>query len=190
MARSNLNISTTLTEAFLSAQQPSSGVRCIKVTIEGETINSSSTSQRDGSIQSDFDSIAVSMLNENEATILLFSMSDDDLDRRNWLLVSYIPDGCKVRDKMLYSSSRDDLKRALGLGFFVAEYSANTLEEVTWDLVSAYISNNRSNDLFLSDAERSIQDEKVFILSSPFIVLIIDIVLIFNLSDVQLKYQF
>ena len=161
MARSNLNISSTLTETFLTAQQSSSGIRCIKVAIDGETLNCFSVIERSGCVKSDFDSLTISALNEMEASIILFCLSDEGADIRKWLLISFIPDGCKVRDKMLYSSSRDDLKRALGLGFFVAEYSANTLDEVKWDLVSSYISNNRQNDQFLSDAERIIQDEKV-----------------------------
>lgn len=43
-----------------------------------------------------------------------------------WVLLAWVPDTAKVRDKMLYSSSRDDLKRSLGLGYFVTEYYANS----------------------------------------------------------------
>lgn len=161
MARSNLDISSSLTEAFLSAQQPSDESRCIKVLIVGESLNLATIINRQGSVGSDFDALAVSALNEHEASILLFSLEEGLEDRQKWLLVSYIPDGCKVRDKMLYSSSKDDLKRALGLGFFAAEYSANSIDEVSWDLVKSYLSNDRCNDIYLSEAERIIQDEKV-----------------------------
>lgn len=34
------------------------------------------------------------------------------------------------RHKMLYSSSRDDLKRSLGLAFFAGDFNANALDEV------------------------------------------------------------
>ena len=62
---------------------------------------------------------------------------------------------------MLYSSSRDDLKRALGLGFFSQDYAANTLTEVTWDLLKSYLSNDHRKEEYLSDKERMVRDEKV-----------------------------
>ena len=127
MARSNLNISSALTEAFLSAQQYSIGTRCIKVLIEGETLILSNIISRLNNVEADFNSLVTSTLDANQATILLFCLSDQAIEKQNWLLLSFIPDGCKVREKMLYSSSRDDLKRALGLGFFSQDYYANTL---------------------------------------------------------------
>ena len=168
MARSNLNISSFLSEAFLSAQQPSDESRCIKVLIEGESLTLASVINRQRDVGSDFDELALPALNQHEASILLFSLADGHKDNQKWLLVSYIPDGCKVRDKMLYSSSREDLKRALGLSFFTAEYSANSLDEVRWDLVKAYLSNDRCNEIFLSEAERIVQDEKVRGHNAPF----------------------
>ena len=168
MARSNLNISSFLSEAFLSAQQHSDESRCIKVLIQGESLTLASVINRQRDVGSDFDELALPALNQHEASILLFSLADGHKDNQKWLLVSYIPDGCKVRDKMLYSSSREDLKRALGLSFFTAEYSANSLDEVRWDLVKAYLSNDRCNEIFLSEAERIVQDEKVRGHNAPF----------------------
>jgi twinfilin len=160
MARSNLNISTLLTEAFLTAQNFSNGTRCIKVLIEGEDLILSTITTRVGSAEADFDRLASTVLKENGATILLFCLSDQDAEKLNWLLLPFIPDNCKVREKMLYSSSRDDLKRALGIGFFSQDYAANTLSEVTWDLLKAYLSNDRKEE-YLSEKERVIRDEKV-----------------------------
>lgn len=75
-----------------------------------------------------------------------------------WSLVAWIPDNCRVRDKMLYSSSREDLKKALGLGYFVSEYYANCKEDLTWSQVQAYVSKSEV-DGPLTDKERLIQDE-------------------------------
>lgn len=161
MARSNLNISTLLTEAFLTAQQFSNGTRCIKVLIEGENLILSTVTRRIGSAEEDFDRLASTVLKENGATILLFCLSDQDAEKLNWLLLPFIPDNCAVREKMLYSSSRDDLKRALGLGFFSQDYAANTLTEVTWDLLKSYLSNDHRKEEYLSDKERMVRDEKV-----------------------------
>ena len=72
--------------------------------------------------------------------------------------MAWIPDNCKVRDKMLYSSSREDIKKALGLGYFSSEYYANTKEDLTWAQVLAYASKS-DFDGPLTEKERLIQDE-------------------------------
>ena len=38
-----------------------------------------------------------------------------------WILLAYTPDGSKVRDRMLYASTRDTLKKELGRSYFVDE---------------------------------------------------------------------
>mmetsp|Transcript_4207 Transcript_4207/g.10840 ORF Transcript_4207/g.10840 Transcript_4207/m.10840 type:complete len:390 (+) Transcript_4207:45-1214(+) len=38
--------------------------------------------------------------------------------RKQWCMVSFIPESCRVRDRMLYASGRDSLKRELGAGQF------------------------------------------------------------------------
>ena len=161
MARSNLHISSALTEAFLSAQQYSLETRCIKVLIEGETLILSSVIRRANNAQTDFDSLVTTALDVNQATILLFCLSDQAIEKQNWLLLSFIPDGCKVREKMLYSSSREDLKRALGLGFFSQDYYANTLAEMKWEHLKAYMSNDHRKDEYLSEKEKMIREEQV-----------------------------
>jgi hypothetical protein len=62
---------------------------------------------------------------------------------------------------MLYSSSREDLKRQLGVGCFAAEYAANVKAELSWDQVSAYISRDKADPSMMSDKERLVQEEKV-----------------------------
>lgn len=122
MARSNLNVSADLLASFTSAQHFSAGIRCIKVHINEEFLHISSVINRQANIQEDFDTI-IDALEKTQAAILLFNLTDQIEERSNWLLLSFISDDCKVRDKMLYSSSRDDLKRTLGAQFFKADYA-------------------------------------------------------------------
>ena len=69
--------------------------------------------------------------------------------------VGYI-DGCKVRDKMLYSSSREDLKRNLGLGQFVPDYPANVVSDLSWN---AYILSTTKSveDQVMTDKEKQLR---------------------------------
>lgn len=64
---------------------------------------------------------------------------------------------------MLYSSSREDLKKSLGLGYFVGEYYANSLGDLTWNQFTEYISRERT-DGPLTLKEQLILEEKVFII--------------------------
>lgn len=41
-----------------------------------------------------------------------------------WILIAFVPDFASVRERMLYSSARESLKRQLGLSYFVAELHA------------------------------------------------------------------
>jgi len=36
-----------------------------------------------------------------------------------WMLIAYVPDGSTVKDRMLYASTRDSLKKQLGKSYFV-----------------------------------------------------------------------
>ena len=60
---------------------------------------------------------------------------------------------------MLYSSSREDLKRSLGVGYFAGEYYANTRGDMTWDQFLEYVSRERI-DGPLSVKEQLILEEK------------------------------
>ncbi len=76
------------------------------------------------------------------------------------MMLTWIPDGCRVRDKMLYSSSTQDLKRALGLGFFTSEYGANLLTDVRWESFQTFLRKDSNKDDLLSESERLVLEEK------------------------------
>ena len=50
-----------------------------------------------------------------------------------WLLVMFVPDDAKVRDKMVYASTRDSLKRDLGYSFFAADMHVTERSELSFD---------------------------------------------------------
>ena len=63
---------------------------------------------------------------------------------------------------MLYSSSKEDLKRNLGAGYFKTEFSANVLADVTWDSYLGSLERGLDSDL-LTETERLVLEEKVSI---------------------------
>lgn len=158
MARANLNIDSSVTEAFLSAQE-SQTVRLITVKIVNEALTLDSTFDKAGSVPEDFDSLLPSTFQLTEAVFGIFNATDGD-GAQSWVLVVWIPEGCRVRDKMLYSSSREDLKKSLGLGYFKSDYGANQFEDLTWNRYLESIRKEFSID-HLTETERLILEEKV-----------------------------
>lgn len=60
--------------------------------------------------------------------------------------------GQKVRDKMLYSSSKQDVRQGLGLGFFEGEYYASVRGDLTFESLLSSRQSGRGDQL-LSEAE-------------------------------------
>jgi twinfilin-like protein len=159
MARANLNIHTQINEEFLRAND-SKDIRLLKVRIEDEILVLDGLVNMVGTAQQDFDTILLDSLLDNQASIVLFRVSTEVGEVAPWILIAWVPDGCRVRDKMLYSSSREDLKKSIGLSFFRGEYAANLRSDVTWKQFIA--SQDRTFDAeILTESERLVLEEKV-----------------------------
>ncbi|KAJ8600175.1 hypothetical protein CTAYLR_001946 [Chrysophaeum taylorii] len=129
MARAYLRIDEGLRDCFVGAQEDLS-VRWVSARIEGEEVALRATGKRGNSTSEDFDAlIETAELAPNEPGFVLFDAGDET---RQWLLVAWVPDTAAPRLKMLYSSSREDLKTGLGSGYFTRDYCANATADLTW----------------------------------------------------------
>jgi hypothetical protein len=61
---------------------------------------------------------------------------------------------------MLYSSSREDLKRGIGAGYFPFEYAGNYRSEMTWEQYTKSLHREFDEDI-LTERERLLLEEKV-----------------------------
>ena len=77
-----------------------------KVRLQGEAFALAGTCPASGG--DDFAAMKAAFLSESEACFVIFSTGG------SWTLISFVPDEAPVRDRMLYSSSRANLMRALG----------------------------------------------------------------------------
>jgi twinfilin-like protein len=117
MAFANLQVSDDLKNAFIEAQRDLS-TRYFVVKIKNEVISLSSEQPKSGSDADDFATI-VDSVSEHEPSFVLYRRDiAKNSNERPWTLVSYVPDTSKVRQKMLYASSKKDLLRTLGNSFF------------------------------------------------------------------------
>ncbi len=161
MARANLSVNAAISEAFVAANSADSSIRLLKVSIEHstESLILNSVINKIGSRSDDFDNIIKTVVTDNEAALLLFNLNDGQ-NSNEWGLLAWIPDLCRVRDKMLYASSREDLKRTLGIGYFVNEYYVSNILELNWDAYQDSTKKGNSDKNILSTKEQLILEEK------------------------------
>jgi twinfilin-like protein len=104
--------------------------RAIKVEIQNESLHMTATLPKGGSESSDFDQLKTLVANDS-ACYLLVQLN------AGWLIVTWVPDGVKVNDKMVYAATKSRLKNELGISKFFEEYHANDLTELSWTAYSA-----------------------------------------------------
>ena len=77
--------------------------------MRGEELVLGGVVNRAHAAEDDFNITVREHLVADEALLLAFRTNDEVAPgvSSKWMLLSWVPDGCKVRDKMLYSSSRE-----------------------------------------------------------------------------------
>jgi len=111
---SGIPVSSGLKEKFGSSLSDTS-VRLIKAQIENEEIIEVLTKQVNGSLEDDLSQVA-ELLEKDRPCYILYK-----LDGSSWILLCYVPDKAKVKEKMIYASTRFNLKQQLGLNYFTDE---------------------------------------------------------------------
>lgn len=164
MARANLVVDKELIATFVASQNSTSYVRSIQVRIADEAMVLGTCCDKSGNTEEDYNSLITSTIEKDRACFVLFDTSDVSDSNKSWLLICWIPDTSKVRDKMLYSSSREDLKQALGLGYFTgSDMLTSSFEEMTWTWYLNEISLKKSNNVedVLTISEQQIRQEEI-----------------------------
>jgi len=109
---SGISVSSALKEKFGEVLSDDS-VRFLQAQIQNsEEIVPVTTVKRQGAWEDDLQ-LVVSMMKPDEACYVIYR-----LDGEGCLLFCYVPDRCKVKDKMLYASTLSNLKQQLGSNYF------------------------------------------------------------------------
>ena len=152
----NLKISGDLIEAFTAAVDTKSSVRFLQISIEGEELVLSKQVDRMRHASADFDTLMKPLLNSESASMVVFKVSED-----KWVLIAWTPDTCGVRDKMLYSSARDNMKKtllSLG-GDFEPDYAITDSESLSWKAYSSRFA-ERSDPSLRTESERELAETR------------------------------
>ncbi|KAG6606613.1 twinfilin-like protein [Phytophthora cinnamomi] len=154
MARANLLLSEELERAFADAQ--SGKLRYVKVSIDDESFVLGAAGPATPDPRADVAQLAATALSAEQAAFVLLC-PDTSVAALRWVLLAFVPEGVSVRDRMLYSSSRDSLKKQLGLNYFSGEFHATELSEVTWESFLE-ARKKQAADAPLSESERLLKE--------------------------------
>ena len=148
---SGIRASDELLSCFAAAKD--GNVRVMKVQIEGTAMVPRSTVDIAGDEKSDFAAVD-SLLEDALPCYILFKM--DSATKEGWLLANWVPENTPVRQKMLYASSRETLKKELGS--IAAEMTAAERDEITYEAYQGAVVVNEAERLSLmSDKERALK---------------------------------
>jgi len=159
-ATSGITIHDDLQSAFATAQSDAS-VRFFKLSIRNESIVLDHTVCAQGDLFGDLDQLQ-DILEDHVPAYVLARL--DDLPTQ-WLAISYVPDTAKVRDKMLYASTRNSLTKSLGSASFSDALFANHKSDLT---STAYAAHRRhlAAPKPLSVREREMEDVRAATIAS------------------------
>ncbi|XP_071507263.1 twinfilin-1-like [Diadema antillarum] len=118
--------------AFLASSKDGQ-YRVIKVIIDNEELVLADHKETNGTWEEDYDNCVLSMLEEKKACYIFYRMDTKDETGYRWLFISYIPDNCQVRQKMLYASTKATIKMSFGASQIQEELSGTLKSEVSLD---------------------------------------------------------
>lgn len=134
----HLDLAPAVATAFTQAQEQRN-IRILKIGVEHDTFLAvTKTTPYQGSAEDDFSLLANSIVEEDKSAVILYCLSNlgkilpDDSPK--WLVITWIPESnrCSKSDKMFLSTSARQIVRSLGVKNIKSEYSANTLDQLTW----------------------------------------------------------
>ncbi|KNC49308.1 twinfilin [Thecamonas trahens ATCC 50062] len=157
---SGISVAASLADTFRDARTDESNVRLIKAEIHDESVECVKAMDAAGSFDDDFGMVA-GELEDDVACYILFRKDEVHADfGHEWMFLSFVPDTCPVRHKMLYASTRDNVKKQLGENVFTSEMHASLKDELTAEGYAAHLEAQNGTDYdVLSMAEREKMEE-------------------------------
>jgi len=157
---SGIVVSKQLTESF-GANLTSNQYRVFKVQIQNEAELVDVAQQGvSGDWEQDFASVAP-LLEATEPCFILYRLDSSNNLGHEWVLITYVPDKAKVRQKMVYSSTKASLKMSLGGGRFSQEIHATTPNDLTLDSYKKYIAHQQAEaPLTRAEIDRKEEEEQ------------------------------
>jgi len=155
--QSGIPVTAQLDETFSNARAADS-VRMVRIEIQDDTLVDTGSMNVSGDFESDFKNIT-SLLEGKKPCYIACRLDSTNMHGHEWMLCSYVPDGSPVKQRMLYASTRELLKRQLGSNFFSDDLHGSSPDDLSWD---AYVSHKtRTVDAPLTEAEKTANVENL-----------------------------
>lgn len=113
---SGIPVSEQLRTTFGKALEDQN-VRLIKCIIQEEQVVDVQTQNLQSDWETDLE-LVQPLLEKDNACYVIYRTDIKGAVGYNWLLFCFVPDLCKVKEKMLFASTRANVKQQLGLSFF------------------------------------------------------------------------
>jgi len=124
-------------ESVFAKARTEGKIRFIKVLIDNESlVVSGKPHPLSSSMKDDWKSLST-VLESKKPCYVLFRL-DSESNATQWVLLSWVPDGSPVKDRMIYASTRDALKKQLGLTYFADTYHGSEERDFTWEAYSSH----------------------------------------------------
>ncbi|KAF9483870.1 actin depolymerizing protein [Pholiota conissans] len=153
-ALSGINVSSDLATKFADAVQ-SKSTRFIKVSIENESLVHDISVPITGSLEEDLARFQDDGIISNDSPCYILVKLDSPSP--DWMTISYVPDAAKVRDKMLYASTRLPLLKSLGTTLFTDSIFASSKADFSAESYASHLRHNAAPHP-LSAREQEIAD--------------------------------
>ncbi|KAG9305488.1 hypothetical protein G9A89_006458 [Geosiphon pyriformis] len=157
--QSGIKESKELADLFANAVKTRK-LRIIRVSIVNESLVPNGTIEAGDDWVSDYAKV-LSFLEEKIPAYILFRLdSKSSTGNFEWLFLCYVPDLAKVRDKMLYASTRATLTRDLGDNYFVDSIYGTVANDFTYE---GYLKHKKHQlaDAPLTEREKELAEIKI-----------------------------
>ncbi|KAI8142200.1 hypothetical protein BJV82DRAFT_615934 [Fennellomyces sp. T-0311] len=155
--QSGIRVSDELAKTFADAVA-SGNTRILRVSIINESLEADGTAPVESSFEQDYSNV-MKFLEDTRPAYILVRLDEKSGNEYNWVLLSYVPDNAKVRDKMLYASTRATLTKELGDNRFVDSIYGTTKDDVSYDGYKRHLVHKKA-DAPLTQRERELAEIK------------------------------
>ena len=143
MSWTNFKVAHDVIRIFHTSQDEET-FRGLQLGVEEDHIVLRQTLQKVGNDSEDFNSLK-KVLVQTEPSFVVFRKTSRT-EVISWILLCWLPDACCVREKLIYSSSMDAVKRSLGKELFIrgGDYTASNESDLNFDLYNEFYLGGRS----------------------------------------------
>lgn len=154
---SGIGVTDELAQAFAKARDEATNQdRLLKIRIKDDSLVLAAQQPLSDNFDADVQSMQ-ELAVASEACYFAFRLDSKNEFGFEWLLISFVPDLCKVKEKMLYASTLDNLRKQLGSQYFCGDLHVTLTAELAASSLMAIRQKSRRD---LEDIESAANEQE------------------------------